>query len=165
MQIFKLIKKVFFLELTILLNFTNALDCISMKNCQCKVRSEITGINSNNPMSYLFSIKINKCSGNCNNINDLNAKFCVPDVIENLNVKSFNLMTRTNEIRHIIWHELCKCICRLDNIICNNRQKWNKDKCRCDCKKLIAKGVCNKGYAWNPSNCECDKECDKAWIY
>ena len=157
MQIFKLIKKVFFLGLTILSNFTNALDCISMKNQECKVRPEIISINSNNPMFYPFSIKINKCSGNCNNINDLYAKICVPDVIENLNVKVFNLMTRTNEIRHIKWHELCKCICRLDKIICNNRQKWNKDKCRCDCKKLIAKGVCNKGYAWNLSNCECDK--------
>ena len=59
-QIFKLIKKVFFLGLTILSNFTNALDCISMKNRECKVRSEIININSNNPMFYHFSIKINK---------------------------------------------------------------------------------------------------------
>ena len=71
-------------------------------------------------------------------------------------------MTGTNETRHIKWHESCKCICRLDKIICNNKQKWNKDKCRCDCKKLIDKDVCNKGYAWNPINCEreCDKACD-----
>ena len=45
-------------------------------------------------------------------------------------------------------------------IICTNKQKRNKDKCRCECKTLIEKGVCDKGYAWNPSNCEC--ECDKA---
>ena len=71
-------------------------------------------------------------------------------------------MSRTNETRHIKWHESCKCICRLGKIIYNNKQKWNKDKCRCDCNKLIDKGVCNKGYAWNPSNCgcECDKACD-----
>ena len=162
MQIFRLIKKVFFLGLTILSNFTNALDCISMKNQECKVRPEIININSNNPMFYPFSIKINKCSGNCNNINDLYAKICVPDVIENLNVKVFNLMTRTNEIRHIKWHELCKCICRLDKIICNNKQKQNKDKCTYECKELIDKGVCEKGYTPNPSNCicECDKACD-----
>ena len=149
MQISKLIKKVFFLGLTILSNFTNALDCISMKNQECKVRPEIININSNNPMFYPFSIKINKCSGNCNNINNPYAKICVPDVIKNLNVKVFNLMTRTNETRHFKWHESCKCICRLDKIVCNNKQKWNKDKCRWDCKKLIAKGVCNKGYVWS----------------
>ena len=70
MQIFRLIKKVFFLRLTILSNFTNALDCISMKNQEWKVRPEIININSNNPMFYHFSIKVNKCNGNCNNIND-----------------------------------------------------------------------------------------------
>ena len=64
MEIFRLIKKVFFLRLTILSNLTNALDCISMKNSECKVRSEIISINSNNPTFYPFSIKVNKCSGN-----------------------------------------------------------------------------------------------------
>ena len=55
-------------------------------------------------------------------------------------------MSLTNETRHIKWHETCKCICRLDKIICNNKQRWNKDKCRCECKKLIDKGVCDKGF-------------------
>ena len=50
MQTFRLIKKVFFLGLTILPNFTNALGCISMKNQEYKVRPEIISINSNNPM-------------------------------------------------------------------------------------------------------------------
>ena len=97
MQIFRLIKKVFFLGLTSLSNSTNALDCISMKNRECKVRSEIISINSNNPMFYLFSIKVNKC----NNINDPYAKICVPDIVKNLNVKVFNLMSRTNETKFI----------------------------------------------------------------
>ena len=85
-----------------------------MKNRESKVRSEIININSNNAMFYPFSIKINKCSGNCNNINDPYARICVPDVIKNLNVKAFNLLTRTNETRQTKWHESCKCICRLD---------------------------------------------------
>ena len=80
MRIFRLVKKVFFLGLTILSNFTNALDCVLIKNRECKVRPEIISINSNNPMFYPFSVKINKCSGNCNNINDPYARICVPDV-------------------------------------------------------------------------------------
>ena len=102
MQIFRLIK--------ILSNFTNALDCISM-NQECKVRPKIISINSNNPMFYPFSIRVNKCNGNCNNINDPYARICVPDIVKNLNVKVFNLMSRTNETREIKWHESCKCIC------------------------------------------------------
>ena len=61
MKIFRFVKKVFSLGLTILSNFTNALDCISMKNQECKIRSEIININSDNPIFYPFSIKINKC--------------------------------------------------------------------------------------------------------
>ena len=65
-------------------------------------------------------------------------------------------MSRTNESRSIKLHETCKCICRLNKIIWNNKQKWNKNnrcKCRCKCKKLIDKGACNKEYIFNPSNC------------
>ena len=71
-------------------------------------------------------------------------------------------MLRTNEKRHIKWHEACKCKCRLDASFCNKKQHWNDDKCWCECKKLIDKGVCNRGFIWNLSNfeCECDKSCD-----
>ena len=89
MKIFRFVKKVFFLGLTILSNFANGLNCISMKNQKCKARPKVININNNNPMFYPFSIKINKCSGNCNNINNPYAKICVPDVIKDLNVKLF----------------------------------------------------------------------------
>ena len=131
-----------------------------MNNQACKARPEIINVNSNNPIFYPFSIKTSKCSSNCNNINDPYARNCVPDIIKKLNVKVFNLISKTNETRHIEWHETCRCECRLDAIVCNNKQRWNKNKCRCECKELIDKGVCDKGYAWNPSNCEC--ECDKS---
>ena len=87
---------------------------------------------------------------------------CVLDVVKNVNVKVFDLMSRTNETRHVKWHKTCKCKCRLDASVCNNKQRWNNDKCRCECKELIDKGICDKGFIWNPSNCkcECDKSCD-----
>ena len=106
---FQFIKKVFFLALTILSSFTNvkSLSCISMINQECKTRTKIVNVNSNNPIFYLFSIKISKCSANCNNINDPYSKICVPDNIKK-NVKVFNLISRTNETRFIEWHETCK---------------------------------------------------------
>ena len=69
---FQFIKIVFFLGLKMLSDFTNAnsLNCISMKNQECKTRPQVVNVNSNNPIFYPFSIKISKCSGNCNNIND-----------------------------------------------------------------------------------------------
>ena len=70
---------------------------------------------------------------------------CAPDVVKSLNDKDFNLMSRTNETRHIEWHEMRKCKCRLDASVCNNKC-WSEDKCRCECKELIDKGVCDKGF-------------------
>ena len=133
-----------------------------MNKQACEARPKIVNVNSNNPVFHPFSIKTSKCSGNCDNINDPYAKTCVPDVIKYLNVKVFNLMSRTNETRHIKWHKTCKCICRLDAIFYNNKQRWNNDKCRWECKELVDKGVCDKDFIWNPSNyeCECDKSCD-----
>ena len=71
-------------------------------------------------------------------------------------------MSRANKIRHIEWHETCKCKCRLDASVCNSKQRWNNDKCRCECIELIGKGICDKEFVWNPNNCECkcDKSCD-----
>ena len=72
----------------------------------------------------------------------------------------YNLFSLTNETRSIKWHKTCKCISRLNEIISNNKQRWNKEKCISECKKLIDKEVCDKGFIWNPSNCGC--ECTKA---
>ena len=122
---FVFIKKIFCIGSIFLSSLvsTTSSSCISIKNQECKVRPEIVDINSNNPIFCPFSIKINKCSGNCNSINNPYAKICVPDVIKDLNVKVFNLMLRTNETRFIKWLETCKCICRLDKIIYNSKQR------------------------------------------
>ena len=157
------IKKNFFTAMTFFsfnaLN-VNPLECISMNNEEFKIRSEIIIVKTNEPIFYPHSITIKKCKGSCNTINDPYTKLCVPDTIKNINVKVFNLVSRSNETRHIEWHKTCKCKCRLDSSVCNNEEKWNEDKCLCECKELIDKGMCDKGYIWNPSNCEC--ECDKS---
>ena len=66
-----------------------------MNNQGCKIRPEIINLNTNEPLFYLYSIKINKCKDSCNKINDPYPKICVPNNIKNANVKVINL--RTNE--------------------------------------------------------------------
>ena len=121
-----------------------------MNNQECTVRPEIVNVNSKDPAVFPFSIKTSKGSGTYN----------IPNVVTDINVKVVNLISRTYDLRHIKWHKTCKCKCRLDASACNNKQRWNKDKRRYECKELIEKGVCNKGFVWDPSNCEC--ECDKS---
>ena len=72
---------------------------------------------------YPFSIKVNKCSGSCNNINDPYVKLCVPDVAKNINITVFNFMSLTNQKNYIEWHKNCKCKYRFDASVCNNKQR------------------------------------------
>ena len=94
---FRFIKKVFVEAMSFF--SCNALKCDSMNNQECKIRPEIININRNEPSFYLHSVKISICSGSFNNINDPYAKLYVPDVAKNMNVKVFNLISRTNETR------------------------------------------------------------------
>ena len=135
------------------------LECVSVINEKCMSRPKIIDFNKNEPVFYSLSIKVNKCSGDCNNINDPMAKLCVPNIVKDMNIKVFNLLARINETRKIVGHKTCKCVCRLTSAICNDRQEWNENKCRCECKEdLVSKLACDNGYMWNPSTCSC--ECD-----
>ena len=71
-----------------------------MNNQECRVKPQIVNVNSEESVFFPFSIKTSKCSGSCNSINDLYTNMCVPDVVKNLNLKVFNLVSRTNETRH-----------------------------------------------------------------
>ena len=46
-------------------------------------------------------------------------------------------------------------------MFCNNKQRWNEEKCRSKCKELVDKKVCHNRYFGNPSNCQCeyDRSC------
>ena len=150
---FGFIKKVFFTAMTFFsfnVLSVNSLECVSMKNQECKVREVII---NNEYTIYPFSIKVKKCSGNCNNISNPYSRVCVPNVIKNITAKVFAVMSWKNKTKQIKWHESCKCVCRLDPIICNGKQKWNRYKYRCEC--LVDK-KCDNNFVWNPSNCRCE---------
>ena len=131
-----------------------------MNNQECKTRPVLMNINSNETLFYTYSILVNKCSGSCNDINNFYAKLCLRDLDENMNIKVFNQISRTNETRYVSWQETWKCKHRLS--VCNNKQRWNKDKCRCECEELTDKKRCDEAFIWNTSNCECEcyKSCD-----
>ena len=100
---FRFIKKMF-LAVMAFIDFNqsnvNSLECVSMYNQKCKIRSEIINLNTNKLLFYPYSIKINKYKSSCNTINDPYAKICVPDNIKSTKVKVFNLTSRTNHIKN-----------------------------------------------------------------
>ena len=135
---------------------TKALECVSVVNQKCMPRPKILNV----ALFYPYNVLVNKCSGSCNNLDDPMARMCVPKIIKNLNMKVYNFLIRLNETRNVLWHKRCKCVCKLNSSVCNSKQIWNSDTCRCDCNEDFFGIInCTKGYTWNPSICEC--QCDK----
>ena len=139
----------------------NTLECLSVINQKCIPRPNILDVNEGvgKALFYPYNALVNKCSGSCNTLDDPMARLCVPNIIKNVNMKVYNFLMRLNETCSLLWHASCKCVCNLNPSVCNNKQIWNSDTCRCDCNEDFASIInCNKGYTWNPSTCEC--QCD-----
>ena len=139
----------------------NSLECLSLINRECMARPKILNVNEGigEALFYLYNVLVNKCSGSCDTLDNPMSKICVPKIIKNLNMKVYNFLMRLNETRNVLWHESCKCVCRLNSSVCNSKQIWNSDTCRCDCNEDFAGIIsCDKGYTWDPSTCEC--QCD-----
>ena len=139
-----------------------ALECVSVVNQKCMPRPKILNVNEGigETLFYPYNVLVNKCSGSCETLDNPMSKICVPKIIKNVDMKVYNFLIRLNETCNVLWHESCKCVCRLNSSVCNSKQIWNSDACRCDCNEDFAGIInCNKGYTWNPSTCEC--QCDK----
>ena len=136
----------------------NALECLSVINQECKPRPKILDVNEGigEALFYPYNVQVNKCSGSCNTLEDPVARLCVPNIIKNVNMKVYNFLIRLNVTHNVLWHESCKCVCLLNSSVCNSKQIWNSDACRCDCNEDFAGIInCTKGFMWNPSTCEC----------
>ena len=99
-KIFGFMKKIFFTAIAFIglkrYNTMNAilLKGVSVSNQECRLTLVIININSNEHFFYLYSIIINKCSGSCNDINNLYAKLGVPDVVKNMIIKVYYIKSK-----------------------------------------------------------------------
>ena len=129
-KMFGLIKEVVILVLISVSSLLTVKKCLLLKNQECKVRKVII---DNDYMTFAYKIKVDKCVGCCNDVENPYFKICSPDIVKNIGMKSFDLISRKSVLKNITFHKSCKCGCLLDEKVCNNKQKWNKEKCRCEC--------------------------------
>ena len=131
---------------------TKALECVSVVNQKCMPRPKILDVNEGvgEALFYPYNVLVNKSSGSCNTFDSPMAKLCVHNVIKRVNMQVYNFLMMLNEIRNLLWHESCKCNYKLNSSVCDNKQIWNSDTCRCDCNEDFAGIInCTKGYTWN----------------
>ena len=154
---FGAIKKIFIVLLTSIVSVSNHKKCVSLSNQKCITQPTLINLHPNEYSQefhyYPFAVKLDRCVGSCNNLNDLSNKVCIPNKTEDLNLTVLNMMTGINESKTLTKHISCECKCRFDGRKCNSGHWWNNDKCRCEFKKCY---VCEKDTVWNPSTCNCE---------
>ena len=70
--------------------------CLLLKNQECKVRKVIV---DNDYMTYPYKIKVDKCIGSCNDEDNPYFKVFLPDIINNISVKSLDLISEKNVLK------------------------------------------------------------------
>ena len=110
-------------------NSKQPIKCVSLNHQPHQARPALVDLNSHDSLFYPF---------------DPYAWVWVPNKVKNMNVKVINSMLGVNETKFLIQHESFECKCRLNESACNSKQKWNHDKCWCDCKELDDWSYCKK---------------------
>ena len=93
---------------------------MSVINQKCMPRPKILDVNEGvgEVLFYPYNGLVNQCSGSCNTLDNPMTKLCVPNVIKRVNMQVYNFLMRLN----VLWHESCKCVCKLNSSVCNNKQ-------------------------------------------
>ena len=104
-------------------------------------------------MDFPYKIKADRRIGSCNDKGNPYFKVFTPDIVKNISVKVLDLISQKNVLKKVSFHKSCKCSFLLDEKVCNNKQKWNKEKCRCECLEIKE---CRNNSFWNVVNCRCE---------
>ena len=94
------------------------LKCVSLSNQKCEIQPTFINLHPNeysqNFHYYPFAVKLDRCVGSCNTLEDLYNKVTVPNKREHLNISMFSMITGINESKTLTKHISCECKCKFD---------------------------------------------------
>ena len=97
---FNIFRKIFIVLWTNIVNHSNHKKCVSLSNHKYEIQPTRINLHPNEYSQefnyYPFAIKLDRCVGSCNTLNDLSNKVCVSNKTEDLNVSVLNMITGTN---------------------------------------------------------------------
>ena len=90
--------------IVLLSNIVNASDrtrWVSLSNQKCETQPTLINLHPNEYGQefhyYPFSVKLDRCFGSCNTLNDLSNKVCIPNKTKDFNLSVFNMITGINK--------------------------------------------------------------------
>ena len=99
-------------------NGSNHTKCVLLSNQKCMIQPTLINLHPSEYIRefhyYPFAVKLGRCVGSCNTLNDLFNKVCFPNKTEDLNLSVFNMITGINESKTLAKHISCKYICKFD---------------------------------------------------
>ena len=115
---FGLIKKMFIILLSNIVNGLNHTKCMPLTNQKCMIQPTLINLHRKEHSQefhyYQYMVKLDRCVGSFNSLNYLSDKVCVPNKTEHLTLSVFNIITRINESKTLTKHLSCKCKCTFD---------------------------------------------------
>ena len=120
----ELLKKILTGLLICIINVSNHTKCVSLSNQRCIIQPILINLHPNEYSQevhyYPFAVKVDKCVGSCNTLNDLSNKVCVPNKTQDLNLSMFNMVTRINQLKTLTKCKSCECKFKFDRRKCNS---------------------------------------------
>ena len=99
-----LIRKIFTGLLTVLVDGSNHSKCVLLSNQKYMIQPTLINLHPNEYSQefhyYPFAVKLDRCVGSCNTLNDLSNKVCVPNKTKYLNLSVFNKITEKMNRKH-----------------------------------------------------------------
>ena len=130
-QMFGTIKKSFFVLLASIGNASNHRKRVSLTNQKCEIQPTLINLNPSECGQefhyYPFCVKIDRCVGSCNTLNNLSNNVCIPNKTKGLNLSVLNRITGINKSETLTKYVSCECECRFDGKECNSNQWWNNN--------------------------------------
>ena len=130
---FGVIKNMFIVLLSNIVNGSNHTKCVSLSNQKCMTEPTLINLHPNEYSQefhyYPFAAKLDRCVGSCNSLIDLSNRVCIPNKTEDLNLSVFNMITFIKESKTFGKHISYECRCTFDGIKCESNQFCNNNKC------------------------------------
>ena len=105
-----------------IVNASNHTKYVSLSYQKCEIQPTFINIHpteySQEFHYYPFTVKLDKCVGSCNTLNDLSNIVCVPNKTEDLTLNVFSMITGINESKKLTKH-ICECKCKFDGRNCH----------------------------------------------
>ena len=126
---FGIFQEMLIVLITNIVNASNYTKYVSLRNQKCEIQSTHINLHLNEysqEFHYnLFVVKLDRCAGSCNTLNDLSNKAYVPSKTENLYLSVFAMIPGINESKTQIKHMSCECKCKFNGRKCNSNQRLN----------------------------------------